>query len=305
MTIKWYRGAGKRVLTPRRDKPTAPKDKKPKKPKKIGRPRSPGVEKPQIIVPFIKAYRRDEISRLAFRANMSLSGLDAIRKIASRAQPPLSLGETTWVYSGEKSGDCSRYGDEPAYACPVLASKGPWPTLDSFIAFTPPSRVRYRKTKNGPAGGAVEKSEYEVGLWGKSHLNCTCYISVKMFDKSSPSRYAVFEVYTDPAQGSDRPGGTSSLGYAYVEGSIPMDILLGNITTDEAEEKSGDDSGAAIVPPPPAPTPALPPDSTEADTLSDEEKAAREAEEEKKRRELSGEPPAGGGETPGPQAPGV
>lgn len=218
MSIKWYRGASfksKRVLTPRRDKPTAPKSIKPKKPKMLGKPKAPGIYKPRVRLPFVTA-----INKTTFNSNLSASGLSAVSRIANDLG--LKAGEVRWHWSPESKTTCTPFG--ASTICKALdeaSNRNPWKTLDEF-----------QSQCNGEGDG----------LWGMSHINCKCYVSILLFDEKNPqdtSKQIVFEVYTDPAYGAGRGGlsqvfvdgkpvgggNTLAAGYAIVEGkSSPSQV---------------------------------------------------------------------------------
>lgn len=192
MSIKWFRGAGDRVLSPRRDNPSAPKSVKPRKPKKLGLPKFPKVRKPRITMPFVQA-----VNKKTFLPNLSGAGLIAVREIAAKNH--LNAGEVRWVL-GHEGSDCPPAASDGPLSlkrmCPVL-SKMSWPTLDAFESF------------------AIKSGD---GIWGASHINCRCHITVKLVDTKT-NRYALYEVYTNPTDGADR-GVTSAGGYAWASGTI-------------------------------------------------------------------------------------
>jgi hypothetical protein len=203
-SIEWYRGAGKRVLTPRRDKPRAPKNVRPKKPKKLGLPRFPKIEKPRVHLPFVQAYNNK------FHSNLSAAGLSEVMRIAERNH--LKAGEVRWVRGSELSHrrEDGRVVDE----CPLVEGRKlcdilgimSWGTLDEFIS---------------DCGGS-DKAE---GIWAMSHINCRCHITIKLFDPASTGRYAIFEVYTNPLDGAGRSV-TVAAGFAWASGTIPESELV-------------------------------------------------------------------------------
>ena len=200
-SIRWYRSGGKRVLTPRRDNPKSPKSIKPKRPKKLGRPRYPKIRKPRVMLPFVQA-----VDRSAFNSNLSSAGLSAVMKIAEANG--LEIGTIRWIRGSHTELECP-----PAYEgalegiCDALARRS-WDGIGQFM-----SEMR----------GSGD------GIWGVSHINCTCHISLRLFDPSNPGRHAIFEVFTNPIDGVNPMGSGSTIagGYALAGGNIPEDQIAG------------------------------------------------------------------------------
>lgn len=197
MSIKWYKGA-KRV-EPRRDNPTAPKSVKPRKPPKKGLPRFPKIRRPVVTLPFVKA-----VNYTTFNSNLSAAGLSAIMDIAAKNN--LRIGTVRWVRSSQDELDCPPVHKDSIYrVCDALAKKS-WDNIEAFMA-----SIR----GNGD------------GIWGVSHINCKCSITVKLFDPQDANRYAVYEVYTDPMEGAGR-GTTVAAGYGWAEGTLTEEQLAGH-----------------------------------------------------------------------------
>ena len=212
MSIKWYRSSGKRVLAPKRDKPKSPKNIPIKKPKKLGLPKFPKIKKPRVHLPFVVAE-----NRTSFNSNLSAAGLTAVMEIAKEKH--LEAGLTKWIVVHENAGTCPNSkvsADTPSdevgtKVCTYLASKT-WGTLSQFMDY-----IKDKSKNNGttPADG----------IWGASHVNCRCYITVQLNDPAVKGRNAVYEIYTDPALGAGRGGPTVSAGYALAGGNITAEEL--------------------------------------------------------------------------------
>lgn len=191
ISVRWYRGSGKRVLTPRRDNPKGPKMLRRRKPKKIGLPRKPGVDKPHVSIPFVTA-------KLAHGGkNTSVAGLNAVMRIAH--DNGMTIDKITWItaqYGTEH--ECRVANDSTgAGICDLLGAGSGWTGKDAMRIFQAQAAASYPLTKG-------------FGLWALSHLNCKCSIRVEM---EGPQGRASFIVnsQTDPSEPkkSDMAGGDS------------------------------------------------------------------------------------------------
>lgn len=219
-SIRWYRGSGRRVLNPRRDKPTAPKDlPKKKKPRRLGLPRSPKFRAPRIKLPFVQAR-----NTTTFNANLSSSGISSVMDIAEKNG--LKIGNISWHLSGK--GESSGSGKGLSCANSALGktclelSHETWNSIGDFI----------RECQGG--------NPQDSGIWAISHVNCTCWIKMTLFDQKNPDVRAIYNVYTDSAAAEGDSDGTSRSGYNLVreESQIPEGFLGLSPVADDARSKT-------------------------------------------------------------------
>jgi hypothetical protein len=195
MSIKWYRGAGKRVLTPRRDKPKGPKPLRHKKQKKLGKPKKPGVSKPHVKVPFIAKAKLAHGGK-----NTSVAGLNAVMRIARENK--MVIDEIVWITSqSDVSGgghECRVVNESSgAGICDVLGAGNGWRGPDAMSQFQSSAAMSYPMTRG-------------YGIWALSHNNCKSSVRMVM---SGPNGRAAFIVnaQTDPSEPkkSDMAGGSA------------------------------------------------------------------------------------------------
>ena len=196
MSIKWYKNSGRRVLSPKRDNPKAPKKFPFKKPKKGPGVRSPGVRKPYVKVPFIKSAGQ-------VRKNTSLGGLSAMAMLSEiGAEMGWGVTDIRWIFVPKDEHKCrparknlSRgVGGDPTPICLKLASMT-WSSLEDL------QRV---------ASEQNSESKRDDGLWALSHVNCTCFINITFTSQRFPGAKLVYKVSTNDISG---------LGYSLNEGA--------------------------------------------------------------------------------------
>lgn len=214
MSIKWYRGAGRRVLTPRIDKPKGPKKLPIKKPKKMGLPKAPGARKPRVRVPFV-------IKAGVARQNTSVAGLNLIKRL--ERENKMIISRIEWIRASSKANKNVR---GPASECPnVGGSRNICDQLE----------LRSKDWARDPWGQFVEAAKLGFprtngfGMWALSHINCDCQLRITMIGTEPGSdRRAVFmlSASTDPAMIDGSLSAKPGVG-AEVDNSVAMNAATG------------------------------------------------------------------------------